>query len=113
MDSDTRYSRCFGSPVHLPVEITLGDGEHPVIRPDAIKHFDVILDFLSQKLRHGDDPIALFRLGGGNQVLAVQTLIGLVDRHGALLKVKVRRGQGQQLPLPDTAPVEHLKGIEG
>ena len=31
-----------------------------------------------------------------------QTLIGLVDRHGALLKVKVRRGQGQQLPLPDT-----------
>src|SRR5699024_1025687 len=113
VDSDTRYSRFFGSTVHLPVEITLGDGEHPVIRPDAVKHFDVILDFLSQKLRHGDDPIARFGLGGGNQVLAVQSLVRLVDSNGALLKVKVRRGQSQQLPLPDTAPVEHLKGIEG
>ena len=113
VDSDALDPGLFRAPVHLPVEITLGDGEHPVIRPDAVKHFDVILDFLSQKLRHGDDPIALFRLGGGNQVLAVQTLIGLVDRHGALLKVKVRRGQGQQLPLSDTAPIKHLKGVEG
>ena len=75
-------------------------------RPDPVEHLDVILDFLGQKLRHGDDSIALFRLRGGNQVLAVQTLIGLVDRHGALLKVKVRRGQSQQLPLSNTAPVK-------
>ena len=113
VDSDARHSRFFGSPVHFPVEIALGDGEHSVIRPDPVEHLDVILDFLGQKLRHGDDPIALFRLGGGNQVLAVQPLIGLVDGHGALLKVKVRRSQSQQFPLPDTAPVEHLKGVEG
>ena len=94
------------------MEITLGDGEHPVVRPDAVKHFDVILDFLGQKLRHGDDPIALFSFGSGNQILTVQPLVRLVDRHGALLKVEVRRSQSQQLPLPDTAPVEHLKGIE-
>ena len=113
VDSNAWHTGFFGSPVHLAVEIALGDGEHPVIRPDPVEHLDVILDFLGQKLRHGDDPIALFRLRGGNQVLAVQPLIGLVDGHGALLKVKVRRGQGQQLPLSDTAPVEHLKGIEG
>ena len=95
------------------MEIALGDGEHPVIRPDPVEHLDVILDFLGQELRHGDDPIALFRLRGGNQVLTVQTLIGLVDGHSALLKVKIRWGQGKQFPLPDTAPVEHLKGVEG
>ena len=71
VDSDARHPGFFGSPVHLPVEITLGDGEHPVIRPDPVEHLDVILDFLSQELWHGDDPITLFRLGGGNQILAV------------------------------------------
>ena len=113
VDSDARYPRFFGSPVHLPMEIAFGDGKHPVIRPDAVEHFDVILDFLGQKLRHGDDPIALFGFGGGNQILTVQPLIGLIDGDGALLKVKVCWGQGQQLPLSDTAPVEYLKGIEG
>lgn len=93
MDSDARYPGFFGSPVHFSVEIALSDGEHPVIRPDAVEHLDVILDFLGQKLRHGDDPITLFRLGGGNQILAVQPLVGFVDGNGALLKVKVGRGQ--------------------
>ena len=95
MDSDTRHPSFLGSPIHLPVEITLGDGEHPVIRPDSVEHLDVILDFFGQKLRHGNDPIALFRLGGSNQILAIQPLIGFIDGNGTLLKIKVRRGQGQ------------------
>ena len=59
VDSDARHPGFFGSPVHLPVKIALGDGKHPVIQPDAVKHLDVILDFLGQKLRHSDDPITL------------------------------------------------------
>ena len=113
VDSDTRHPGFFGSSVHLTVEIALGDGEHPVIRSDAVEHFDVVLDFLGQKLGHGNNPIALFRLRSGNQILAVQPLVRLIDRHGTLLEVKVRWGQSQQLSFPDTAPVEHLKGIEG
>ena len=74
------------------MEIALGDGEHPVIRPDPVEHLDVILDFLGQELWHGDDPIALFRFGGGNQILTVQPLVGFIDGNGALLEVKVRWG---------------------
>ena len=95
------------------MEIALGNSEHSVVWPDSVEHLDVILDFFGQKLRHGNDPIALFRLWGSNQVLAVQPLIGFVDGNGTLLEVKVRRGQSQQLPFSDTAPVEHLKGVEG
>ena len=100
VDSDARHSRFFGSPVHLPVEIALGDGEHPVIRPDPVKHLDVILDFLGQELRHGDDPIALFRLGGGNQVLAVQPLVRLVDRSRCASRSQSLPGSGPAAPPP-------------
>ncbi len=95
VDSDARHSRFFGSPGHLPVEIALGDSEHSVIRPDPVEHLDVILDFRRQKLRHGNDPVTLFRFGGGNQILAVQPLVRLVDGKSTFLKVEVRRGQSQ------------------
>ena len=71
VDSDTRDSGLFGASVHLPVEITLGDGEHSVICSNAVEHFEVILNFLCQKLRHSDDTIALFRLWSGDQILSV------------------------------------------
>ena len=112
VDSDTRYSRFFGSPVHLPVEITLGDGEHPVIRPDAVEHFEIVLNFICQKLRHGDDAVAFLCLWGGNQVLPVQPLIGFTDGDSAFFKIEISGGEGKQFPLPDTAPVEHFKSVE-
>ena len=71
MDSDTRHSGFFGSPIHLPVEIALGDGEHPVIQPDSIEHFEIVLNLIRQKLRHGDDAVAFLRFWSGNQVLTV------------------------------------------
>lgn len=45
MDSDAQDSGFFGATIHFPVEITLGDGEHSVIRSNAVEHFEVILDF--------------------------------------------------------------------
>ena len=45
-------------------------------------------------------------------VITVEPLIGLVDSHSAVLKVKVCRGQGQRLTLTDAAPIQHFKGIE-
>ena len=112
VDSDALDPGLFRAPLHLPVEIALGDGEHPVIRPDAVEHFEIILDFIRQELRHGDDAVAFLSLWRGNQVLTVQPLIGFIDRHGAFLKIEISGSEGQQLPLPDTAPVEHLERIE-
>ena len=46
VDSDTRDSGLFRASIHLPVEITLGNGEHSVICSNSIEHFEVILNFL-------------------------------------------------------------------
>ena len=49
VDSDALDPGLFRAPLHLPVEIALGDGEHPVMRPDAVEHFEIILDFIRQE----------------------------------------------------------------
>ena len=36
-----------------------------------------------------------------------------LDRNRLLLKVEGPRGEGQQLPLPNAAPVEHFKSVKG
>lgn len=46
-----------------------------------------------------NDPVALGRLGVGDNVLALDTLVGFRDRNRLLLKVEVPRGEGQQLPV--------------
>ena len=52
-------------------------------------------------------------LGVCNHILALDLLVGLGDGNGLFLKVKVSRSEGQQLPLPNTAPVEYFKGVIG
>ena len=99
--------------VHFPMEIAFADGKHPAVRLHAIELLEVVLKFITQELRQLDHPVALGRLGGGDDILLVEPLVRLVDGEGAFLKVEVRRGQGQQLTFPDTAPVKHLKGVEG
>ena len=99
--------------VHFPVKIAFADGEHPAVRLHAIELLKVVLKLVTEKLGHLNHPVALWCLGGGNDILLVEPLIGLIDGEGALLKIEVRRGQGQQLTLPDAAPVKHLKGVEG
>ena len=71
VDSDARDSGLFGASIHLPMEITLGDGKHSVICSNSVEHFEVILNFLCQKLRHSDNTIALFGFWSGNQILPV------------------------------------------
>ncbi len=99
--------------VHFPVKIAFADGEHPAVRLHAVELLEVVLKLVTEKLGHLDHPVALGRFGRGNDILLVDPLVRLVDGEGALLKVEVRRGQGQQLTLPDTAPVQNFKGVEG
>ena len=107
------HSRLLAATVHFPVKIAFTDGEHPAVRLHAIELLEIVLELITQELGHLDHPVALGRLGGGDDILLVEPLVRLVDGEGAFLKVEVRRGQGQQLALPDTAPVKHLKSVEG
>ena len=107
------HPRLLAAAVHFPVEIALADGEHPAVRLHAVELLEVVLELITEELGHLNHTVALGRLGGGDDILLVEPLVRLVDGESALLKVEVRRGQGQQLTLPDAAPVKHLKGVEG
>ena len=99
--------------VHFPVEIAFANGKHPAVRLHAVELLEVVLEFITQELGHLNHPVVLGRFGCGNDILLIDPLVRLVDGESALLKVEVCRGQGQQLSLPDAAPVKHLKGVEG
>ena len=71
VDSDALYPGLSRTPVHLPMQIAFGDRKHPVVFANIIEHFEVVLDFVCQKLGHGDDPIAFLSFRCSNQVLAV------------------------------------------
>ena len=77
--------------------------KNAVCRLHGVQAPDVVLHFLAEKSGHLNDPVALGRLGVGDNVLALDTLVGFRDGNRLLLKVEVPRGEGQQLPLPDAA----------
>ena len=78
--------------VHFPVEIAFADGEHPTVRLHAVELLEVVLQLVTEELRHLNHPVALGCFGRGNNILLVDPLVRLVDGEGALLKVEVRRG---------------------
>ena len=110
--ADPFHPRLLATTVHFPVEIAFADGKHPAVWLHAVELLEVVLQLVTQELGHLDHPVALGRFGRGNDILLVEPLVRLVDGEGALFKVEVRRGQGQQLSFPDTAPVQDLKGVE-
>ena len=113
MDSDTLHTSLFRPSVHLMVEIAFCNGENAVFLLDPVEHSQVVPHFVTEEIGHFNGTIAFLGFRSGNHILAVEPLIGLVDLHRPGLKVEVRRGEGQQLPLPNTAPVEHFKGVVG
>ena len=111
VDSDTLYARFFCSSCHFSVQAALGYKEHPLVHTDIVELSEIVLYFLDEKLRHGDDTVALFCFGSGDNITSIQTLIGLVDAHRAFLEIEVCRCECQQLALTDTAPVKHFKCV--
>ena len=107
------YPCLLAATVHFPVEVAFADGKHPAVWLHAVELLEVVLQLVTQELGHLNHPVALGRLGGGDDILLVDPLVRLVDGESAFLEVEVRRGQGQQLALSDTAPVQDLKGVEG
>ena len=54
----------------------------------------LLTDIGTEELGHLDGTVAFLGFRAGNYILAVKPLIGLVDPHSAVLKVKIRRSQG-------------------
>ena len=63
-------------------------------------------NMILQLIRHRDRPNALGRLRRGDDLLAIQVLIVLVDPQRLLLQINVLRHQRQQLALPNPGIVQ-------
>ena len=96
MDSNTLYAGCFTASSHFPVQIILADREDPAVTIEAVEHFEIVLHFIAEELRHLNHPNTLGGLGGGDHILLVDPLIGLGDADCATIKVEVGRGQRQR-----------------
>ena len=94
VDSDTFHACLLGTSVHFSVQIAFRDSKHPLVLANVIEHFEIIFHLVCQELRHFDDTITLFRLGCGDEILSVQTLIRFVDGYCVFLKIEVGGSEG-------------------
>ena len=92
--------------VHFSVKIAFADGEHPAVRLHSIELLEVVLEFITEELWHLDHAVTLGRFRRSDHILLIEPLVRLIDGDGALFEVKICWGQGQQLSLTDTAPVQ-------
>ena len=103
------YPRLLTATVHFSVEIAFADGKHPAVRLHAIELLEVVLQLITEELRHLDHAVTLGCFRRSDHILLIEPLVRLIDGNGALFKVKICWGQGQQLSLPDAAPLPRVR----
>ena len=113
VNADTLYACGFRPSVHLVMKIAFCHRENTVFLFKTVEHTEIFLHFLAEKMRHFNGAVAFLCFRCSNYIFPVQTLIGLVDRDRFFVKIEISGSQRQQLPLTNTAPVEHFKGVKG
>ena len=99
--------------LHFMVEIGFCDRKQPLVRLNVIQHFDIFLHFLTEKWRHFDCTVTLFRFRACDNIPPFRSVKCLADCDRLFLKIKISRSERQQLAGADSAPVKHFKGIIG
>ena len=111
VDSDDLDARRLASELHAALQGMLGQREDAAVRFQPIKLLEIVLYLVAEKVRHLDHAVAFLRFRRGDNVFALQALIGFIDAERFLLKIKVRRRQRQQLTLADAAPIQDFKCV--
>lgn len=111
MDPDLFNSGLLCASVHFVMQIVHGYGKDPVVLLDLIKTFPIILHLITEGSRHFHRTHTFLRLRRGDQILAADALVGLVDPNGPFFKVEIPGRQGQELAFADAASVQHLESI--
>ena len=94
------------------MQIALGYHEHTVMFSDTVELTDEVLHLLRKKIRHLHNTVAPGGFWISDNILSLDTLIGLRDRNSLLLKVEIGRREGEKFTLTDSTSIEHFKGIE-
>lgn len=107
------YARLLCPSLHFVIEIGFCDRKQPLVRLNVVKHFDIFLHFLTEKWRHFDCTVTLFRFRACDNITPFRSVKCLADCDCLLLEVKISRSKRQQFAGADSTPVKHFKGIIG
>ena len=112
VDTNLFHTGMLAATLHLVGQVMLRVGEQPGVGLQAVALCDIVLEAILQALRNRDDTVALGSLRRGDDVLAADPLVALVDRDRGLLEVDVRRRQRQQFAFPHAGVVQrHEDGV--
>ena len=74
----------------------------------------ILLEAIAKGGRYGNDLVALWRFGPGDNIPAVEPLIALIDGDSGFLEVYISWGKYQQFALSHACIVQcHKEGITG
>ena len=90
VNADSFQACRFHTPVHLMVQIALGYGENSLVWLLVVQHTEILLHLLAKKIRHFNGTVAFLGFRLCDDVLSLDTLIGLVDAELAVLEIEVR-----------------------
>ena len=93
VNADTLHACRLCPSVHLVMKIAFRHRKDTVFLLQSVKHTEIFFHFLTQKLRHFNRAVALFRFRRSNHILPFQTLIGFIDCDCFLIKVEICRSQ--------------------
>ena len=85
--------------------------KHTAVILQTINLLEIVLHFITEKIRHLNDSVALLRLRRCNHILTTKPLIRLVNPQRACFQIKIISCQRQQFPFSNPAPVQYLKSI--
>ena len=96
MDPNLLHAAQLDAAPHFVLQEILGHRKQPVILLVYVQALHVILNILCQEGWDADDAFAFRRLGRGDNIFAVQPLVGLVDRDCPSSQINIIEGQRQQ-----------------
>ena len=111
VDSDNLHTGHFASVFHTTLQFVFRQRENPRIPVQTVELPEIILHFLTEEVRHLNDPVAFLGFRCGNHIFAADPLIGFVDPERFLLEIEVCGSQCQQFAFSDAAPVQDFKRI--
>ena len=98
MDTDFLNARNPASSLHFMMKKGLGYLKDAVIPTISIKHLQILLHFFREKSRHLDHAVTLRCLWSSYEIFALQSLVGLVDSHCIIGKVKSSIHRARHFP---------------
>ena len=113
MNADSLYSCRLCPSIHLMVQIAFGKCEQSCMLITFIKHSKIIFHLTTEKFRQFDYPVALFRLGTCNIILALQMLIRFVNCQFPVWNTEITLFQCKEFAFPNSSPIKDFKGIIG